>query len=122
MSRPNHIGLDCMSYQDAKWNYNNDAPPTANPCPLSEVNSYLAKIGYQMMGRDQYAPDWYPVQWVKEGCDPISLPPPHYSAEGFYDTLVYDRNVIADFLKGLGITMLQSNKGHRVSATKKVGT
>jgi hypothetical protein len=108
-----------MSYQDVNWGYENntDAEETEDPYSLGEVHAYLAKLGYKPKVRDPYTSPWFPIQWEREGSDPISLPPPHFKAKGFYE-LVYDRNVITDLLLRLGGGGFDDD-GHPVKAKQK---
>lgn len=104
------------SYQDVEWGYNQNAPVTEDPLPLSGLNAHLAKSGYQMKARDPLSHDFnYLIQWEKKGASPITLAAPQFQATGYYDQLVYDLHDIRDLLKHLNGNGLD---GHELKASR----
>ena len=106
------------SYQDVDWGYNTNAPMTDNPLPLSALNEYLAKFGYQMQPKDPYSPDCL-IHWVKAGEDPITMAAPQFQAKGYYDQLVYDIHDVRDMLEHLNRDDFDAPNGHELQAKRR---
>lgn len=103
------------SYQDADWGYNNNAPVTDAPLPLSALNEHLAQYGYQMQPKDPYSPSCL-IHWTKTGAPPITMAAPQFQAVGYDDQLVYDLHDIRDMLEHL---FGDDQNGHELQAKRR---